>query len=200
MRFGGTQLSVLQSFPTLDKPSQYATLSHTLGIYVSSSDTVCIKQHVQTPPIIGCILNVKCSLESVLETDECVHPYVMHGRQENHSLLRINWYIVKDSSVDNAQQWPHTTESTLRACAGLQETAQTNCVVWVSIYQVESIVFIPHSDTCTNHTFGPMFGRHDTYYIQNQVFFEKDSDNFTFFPLSSSDYCFFGHKSPNNSP
>lgn len=111
-----------------------------------------------------------------------VFPFVKPGG--NDSFLRVNWFMLKDDDISNTRQWPAVHTHNLNACRGLQETAATNCVVWISVMQVSSIAFIPHLDDCTHHTYGPMHGRSNTYFTTHRVMLSNEHNSLEFHPVT----------------
>ena len=194
MRFGDASFTALDSFPTVVFPSLHLTYSNNVGAHIGAMDSVSIKEFANTPSFIGRITTVEPSLQAVLQRDESVHPFVSTSAScsinaAQDSYLRINWFLLKEQDSNNSCQWPAIENHNRTACQGVTEAAATNCVIWVSVRQVSHLVFIPHLNECTDHTFGPMHGRANTYFTTFRVMLHEDN-HLLFHPISREEHSF----------
>jgi hypothetical protein len=189
MRFGGAVFTVLNHEPILDFPLPLLALSTKLNIHLGPSNSIRIAPYLNVPSFTGRITAVKPSIEHAQREQEELHPYIDPDDAQD-TYLRVQYYLKRDASNEICDGWPFTPQETTLACSGLQELASSNCVIWISVRQVASLVFVPHADECANHTFGPMYGRANTYFIINKVMINADFNSADFISISSHDHAF----------
>ena len=204
MRFGCFTFTVCAEFPSAVFPSPLAAFSSTVCAYITSGDSVEIASSFEgaSPIFFGRVLSVSTSPHCTrYESSIQIHPFIERNPTVDDVFILVQWFITNTSETTNTiEAWPHTPAATLRSCAGLSEAAPTNCLIWVSIRQIQDIVFMPHVNQCIQQLFGPLCGRSKTFYVRHRVVFEAESNTFQFVSLSIEDYGAFRFTSTSSFP
>ena len=172
-----------------------------IGAYIASKDTVLIRGDDGVFSFVGRVLSV-CPYSAALasaDTNFSVHPTAASELlDENAPVFLIQLYAEKSPHIPTHwnNTWPHLERELLKATTGLVQVAITNALVWCCASQIEDLVFFPHSEECKNHTFGPMNGRKNHYFVNVKAVLEQDGSA-NFLHVDLDEYRQLGHTSTN---
>lgn len=170
------------------KPSHLAGYSKELRAYLAVGDTVRVKEGAEDEQsFIGRIAEVRAGCPSY---DDYVH------RKCNRKLpcFYIQLHITSNDIEDIQDEIPLPSDELSKSAFGMEEAMPTNRFVWISVDQVESIVFLIHEADVIEQTFGSIAGRVNSYFIRFQAMYtyKGNEGSYDLTQIIREDYKTFG--------